>query len=125
MSDAIRGALDTLKELEHGGGTPVEGHICPTCGQAPTRPFKVGETILCRTVTFYHVGKVIGFRGRQFVTLGDAAWIPDTGKFVEAVNAGQFAVSENLPGPIHVNYESIVDWIGWPHKLPVTAKRSK
>lgn len=51
-------------------------------------PFKVGKTYLIRTVTMTWYGTVKLFSER-FITLKEASWIADTGKFSEALKDAQ------------------------------------
>ena len=83
-------------------------------------PHKVGECVFIRTVTNYFVGKIVSFSG-SFVTLADASWIPDTGRFHVMVTTGQCNEVEPI-GAVSVNINAIVDVLHWTHALPITAK---
>lgn len=98
-ADAIGPLHDLIEE---------EGHM---------HELKVGEKYLIRTVTFYYTGRVksVSFAA---VVLADAAWIPDTGRFSDALTTGELREVEPYPGDVIVMMGSIVDATVWPFKLP-------
>lgn len=76
-----------------------------------------GKTYLIRTLTFYYTGRVKS--STPLVTwLDDAAWIPDTGDFSQALKSGNFSVIEPFIDPVMVNSMHIVDATLWNHPLP-------
>ena len=81
----------------------------------------IGENIFIRTVTMYHTGKVESVSD-TFVTLSDAAWIADTGRFSDALKTGQLCEVEPVEGLVRVSLGAIVDVFEWKHKLPRTQK---
>lgn len=84
-------------------------------------PFKVGEKWFFRTVTHYLTGRVTEIDG-DFVTLKDAAWIADTGRFMTFVEKGELLECEPVTGPVVVNIKALVDAYPWRHDLPRTQK---
>ena len=80
----------------------------------------VGKKWLIRTVTHYLVGAVVK-RSGSFLILKDAAWVPDTGRFMNAVKDGALAEVEPV-GEALVNLAAIVDAFPWKHALPKTQK---
>lgn len=84
-------------------------------------PFKVGESYLFRTVTHYQVGRVYEIDDK-FVTLKDASWIADTGRFHNCLKSGTFSEVEPYPDYVIVNTDALVDAAPWPHELPTEQK---
>lgn len=80
-------------------------------------PFVIGEKVYLRTVTYHLTGRVVAIKGK-FITLEDAAWIADSGRFQQAINKGTLSEVEPVDGPVRVNSESIVDAYEWRHELP-------
>lgn len=79
--------------------------------------FVPGECVFIRTVTYHLVGKVLQQHG-QFLHLTDAAWIADSGRFMNALKTGQLAEVEPVDGIVRVGLGSIVDVFEWRHPLP-------
>lgn len=80
----------------------------------------VGESWLFRTVTYHALGEVKKVVGR-FVHLTSASWIPDTGRFMNAIKDGTLDEVEPV-GEMFVNLDTVVDFFNWKHKLPVSQK---
>lgn len=59
-------------------------------------PYKVGENYFIRTVTFHYTGKLKEVYPLELV-LSDAAWIPDDGRFADALKTGVFNEVEPYP----------------------------
>ena len=95
----------------------------PITGRNPFEDF-LGEQVLTRTVTHYHVGRVKEVRN-MFVVLEDATWIADTGPFGKTCANGEIKEFENFKYPVRVNLDAIVDFCAWPFTLPVLNKKSK
>ncbi len=93
--------------------------------QAPERhPLKVGSKVFIRTVTSYYTGEVIELTDHE-ITLVNAAWIADTGRFAQAMATGEFSEVEPYPDTheVSINRGSISDIVrNWPHPLPRTQK---
>lgn len=84
--------------------------------------FKTGKCYLIRTVTNYWTGRLIRI-GPQELTLEDASWIADTGRFSQALNGPDNLneVEPVVPNVI-VGRGSVVDAIEWLHPLPRVLK---
>lgn len=82
---------------------------------------KVGQKVLIRTVTHYYTGEIVAVLP-DGLQLKDAAWIPDTGRFGEALKSGKFAEVEPYPGLVEIYTGGSVDICPWPHPLPKEAK---
>lgn len=78
--------------------------------------FEIGKSYFFRAVTFHCIGQVVG-RDRQFLILGDAAWVADSGRFTLALKTGVLAEVEPT-GDMTLNMDAIVDAFPWPHELP-------
>ncbi len=82
--------------------------------------WRVGAVYLIRTVSYHYTGEFVGFNGpnNSEVVLKDAAWIADTGRFMQAVQDG--TLSEVEPYPVNalvaVNRAAIADYceVKWP-----------
>ena len=80
----------------------------------------VGNNLFIRTVTYHLVGKVEKLVGK-FLQLKDASWVPDSGRFMNAIKEGTLNEVEPV-GIAFVNIESITDFFPWKHKLPSEQK---
>lgn len=80
----------------------------------------IGKKLFIRTVTYHMTGKVKGRIG-NFFHLTDAAWIADSGRFMEAIKNGTLSEVEPV-GDAMINISSIVDMFVWKHALPVEQK---
>lgn len=82
--------------------------------------WRVGATYLIRTVSYHYTGVFVGFNGpnNSEVVLKDAAWIADTGRFMQAVQDGALGEVEPYPSDalIGVNRTAISDYceVKWP-----------
>ena len=84
-------------------------------------PVKIGESYLFRTVTHIEVGRVKSICG-QFVTLEDASWIADTGRYHDCLSKGEFSEIEPYPLTTTLNLNSLINLAPWPHSLPKEQK---
>lgn len=105
--------MDKLKLIE-----AILG-IGSQCSQSSESAFKVGEKLLIRSVTHYVTGRVKEDRG-GFLFLEDAAWIPDTGRFSDALKTGTLEEVEPADGVVRLNRECVIDVYEWTHPLPRT-----
>lgn len=80
-------------------------------------PFVVGGKYFFRTVTYFATGEVESVNG-NFLTLKDAAWIADTGRFRDAIMSGILIEVEPVEVPMFININSITDAFAWTHALP-------
>ena len=80
-------------------------------------PVEVGKSYLFRTVTHIEVGKVKSIDG-VFITLEDASWIPDTGRYHDCLAKGIFNEVEPYPLTTTINSSALINFAPWPHKLP-------
>ena len=88
--------------------------------QAET-PFMIGEKYLICTVTRYYTGKVIN-TFQKFVQLENAAWIPATGRWMQANSEGLFKEVEPYKNNPWINSDAVVDLVRVDWELPTTQK---
>lgn len=80
----------------------------------------IGEKFFFRTVTYHLTGKVKKVIG-SIIELEDAAWIADSGRFMQCIKDGK--VNEVEPvGKAYLNITSVTDFFPWKHKLPLEQK---
>lgn len=93
--------------------------------QSPIRarsPLRIGNAVLIRTVTHYHVGLVEVLTDTEIV-LGGASWVADTGRFHTALKTGVLDEIEPFPdGVVSIGRGAVVDAANWKHPLPVDQK---
>lgn len=86
-------------------------------GEQFMQTLQVGSCYLIRTVTHYYTGRVKSVSFTD-VVLGEAAWIPDTGRYHECLRTGTLAEVEPYPDEVIVAAGAIVDAAKWDHPLP-------
>ena len=84
-------------------------------------PFTIGQSYLVRCVTHYYVGRLIAV-GPMELTLENASWVADTGRFGECLKKGTLSEVENMPGSVIVGRGAIIDAVHWTHDLPTVSK---
>ena len=80
----------------------------------------IGKKLFIRTVTYHMTGKVKARIG-NFFHLTNAAWIADSGRFMQAIKDGVLSEVEPV-GEAMININSIVDMFLWKHSLPEEQK---
>jgi hypothetical protein len=83
----------------------------------------IGEKVFIRTVTYHYTGQVVAVDAGM-ITLRDAAWIADSGRWATALKTGELSeVEPYLPGQlVYVGRGAIVDVTAWTHGLPTVQK---
>lgn len=81
----------------------------------------IGNPVIIRTVTLHYTGRLTA-RSGGYLTLADAAWIADTGRWAEALRSGVLSEVEPYPGTCYVAEGAIVDVSPWAHALPRETK---
>ena len=76
----------------------------------------VGEKFFFRTVTYHLTGRVKKVFG-SILELENAAWIADSGRFMQAIKEGKLNEVEPV-GRAYININSVTDFFPWKHKLP-------
>ena len=78
-------------------------------GNQPENPFKIGQCYLIRTVTMIQTGRLVQVTQSELV-LEDAAWIPDTGRFSDALRSLDFNEIEPFPdGRVIIGRGGLID----------------
>lgn len=80
----------------------------------------VGEKFFFRTVTYHLTGRVKRVIG-SILELENAAWIADSGRFMNAIKDGTLNEIEPV-GRAYVNINSVTDFFPWKHPLPEKQK---
>lgn len=93
-------------------------NAAPTCEKSP---FETGKAYIIRTVTMAWTGRVQSATA-QFVTLTEAAWIPDTGRFNVFVESGKANEVEPVRVPVIIGIGTIVDAMEFKSELPRDVK---
>ena len=83
--------------------------------------FIIGEAVYIRTITHHQTGRVIALT-KSFVVLDEAAWIPDSGRWMQAIESGKLEEVEPVTVPIRVSLAAIIDVWPWLHAMPNTQK---
>jgi hypothetical protein len=88
-------------------------------GDSTLSPYKIGLNYFIRTVTHYLTGKLLRVTAKELVLM-DAAWIADTGRFMDAIKSGKLNEVEPYPDgkEVIVGRGSIIDAVEWSHPLP-------
>lgn len=76
----------------------------------------VGEKYYFRTVTYHLTGRVKKVIG-SILELENAAWIADSGRFMNAIKEGKLNEVEPV-GRAYINIQSVTDFFPWKHALP-------
>ena len=76
----------------------------------------VGEKYFFRTVTYHMTGRVKKIIG-SILELENAAWISDSGRFMNAIKEGKLNEVEPV-GRAYININTVVDFFPWAHSLP-------
>lgn len=76
----------------------------------------VGEKFFFRTVTYHMTGRVKKVIG-SIIELENAAWIADSGRFMNAIKEGKLNEVEPV-GRAFINIQTVVDFFPWKHSLP-------
>lgn len=86
-----------------------------------TKPYKIGENYLIRTVTMIQVGR-LEWVGDKELVLSSASWVADTGRFHDALKTGKLNEVEPFVDDVIIGRGSIIDASVWTHKLPKEQK---
>lgn len=83
----------------------------------------IGKNVFIRTVTHHYTGCVTGLSD-GFITLNNAAWVADDGKFSHAMKTGELKEVEPYPDEllVDVGVGTISDISRWNFPLPRVAK---
>ena len=90
------------------------------CKEIASLDDMVGEKFYFRTVTYHLTGRVKRVMG-QILELENAAWIADSGRFMNAIKEGKLNEVEPV-GRAYINIASTTDFFPWKHELPEQQK---
>jgi hypothetical protein len=88
-----------------------------------SHPYTLDENYFIRTVTHHYTGKLVRIFKDELV-LKNACWIPDDGRFADALKTGNFNEVEPYPveNPIILGRGAIIDAQIFNHPLPEKQK---
>ena len=98
----------------------------PSCadskGAEATNPYVIGTNYFIRTVTHHYTGELVNVYEHELV-LKNAAWIPDDGRFTQAVEKGEFLEAEPYPAErlVIINRGALLD----VSEIPVLPRSQK
>ena len=77
----------------------------------------LGQAVFIRTVTHHYTGRLVA-ADETFLSLEDAAWIADDGRFADCLANGTPSEVEPYPGACLVAVGAVLDVSPWGHDLP-------
>jgi hypothetical protein len=111
-----------VKTSNEPAAKPVKSTKAPAPAKPkPVSPLTLGNTVLIRTVTHYHVGTIVLLDASEIVLSG-ASWVADTGRFGQMLKTGTLSEVEPFVDLVSVSRNAYVDATLWPHPLPTEAK---
>lgn len=120
INELTLGQIKEIQQITLGAnGVPENAPKIP--GELKESPVEIGNAYLFRTVTHIEVGRVVEICG-DFVTLEDASWIADTGRYHDCLAKGVFNEVEPYPDTTTVNMASLINFAPWTHNLPKEQK---
>jgi hypothetical protein len=92
-----------------------------TSSQRRIAMMEAGQSVIVRTVTYHYTGRITEVTDK-WITLDDAAWIADSGRWADALRDGTLSEVEPYPGQVMISTGAVVDISPWLHPLPRTQK---
>ena len=99
----------------------IQAAIAKKSAPADESPVAVGKSVVIRTVTFHHIGKIVAITPTEIVLSG-GGWLADSGRFSTMLEKGTYSEYEHVGTAFSVSRASIVDVFAWKHALPTTTK---
>lgn len=95
----------------------------PTLKQDKNHPYKIGKIYIIRTVTMYLLGRLTQVFDKELV-LEECSWIPDSGRWSNALNTGNLNEVEPFiqSEPVIIGRGSIIDCQVWMHSAQTQVK---
>lgn len=85
-------------------------------------PYVLDKNYFIRTVTHIYTGRLVAVYEQELI-IEDAAWIPDTGRFADALKSGDFSEVEPYPeGKVIIGRGAILDVTQLSGSLPRSQK---
>jgi len=109
-----------IDELTLGQINQIKSLFGVSCGQE-NHPYKVGEKYLIRTVTHYYIGQLKQVFQNELL-LSSASWIPDTGRYYDAIKTGSLNEVEPIIGDAIIGRGAIIECVRWNHDIPQEQK---
>lgn len=107
-----------INELTLGQIKEIQAMACGTKAPQQSNPYEIGAPYLIRCVTHYYTGRMVAVCQQELI-LEDAAWIPDTGRYNEAIKSGQVSEVEPIVGPLIIGRGAVIDAVKWPNNIPL------
>lgn len=115
----------SVNEITVNGKTYIEKGSAPEVQyeQVKGSPYVIGKNYYIRTVTFHYTGTLIGLTDQEII-LAKAAWIADSGRWMQALEKGDLSEVEPYPEDkvVIINRQALCDASEWKHALPRTQK---
>lgn len=110
----------TIKQIREIQAMGVLAGDAPVCDS----PFKVGDKILHRSVTFIHVGRIrqMGTFPLPWILLEEGGWVAETAQFSQTLATGDLSEFEKAPKPFLIFLGASVDIWPWTADLPTETK---
>ena len=110
----------TLKQIREIQAMAAPAGNVPVCDS----PFKVGDKILHRSVTFIHVGRIrqMGTFPLPWILLEDGGWVAETAQYSKTLATGDLSEFEKAPKPFLILLGASVDIWPWTADLPTETK---
>lgn len=89
--------------------------------KAPVNPLTLGNKVFIRTVTMYHVGKIV-LLDKDMIVLDEASWVADTGRLGVMLKTGALNEVEKAVGTVAIGRGAVIDVYHWGHALPTESK---
>ena len=86
-----------------------------------TYPFKLGDVVVCRTLSFHYIGVITAIKESSvttFITLADAYIIMDSGDWFNFLRTGKVEAGGALNQSTSINIAHCVEIVAWNHKIP-------
>jgi len=79
-------------------------------------PYSVGDKVFIRSVTLYYTGRISHLKD-DWITLENASWIADTGRFYDFLKYGKCSEYESFQKTVSIPVQSLIDITAWDHAL--------
>ena len=116
---SLKNAIGKINEA--GFSLPAIGNKNESNGTGPYDHL-ISRPVFLRTVTMYYTGRLLEVYPYELV-ISEAAWIPDTGRFYDALSKGEFSeVEPYVADKVVIGRGAILDVCEWKASLPRNQK---